>query len=167
MLRANPLWRFQMTYDYINGQKPTGQSQLEQLLGFFQRHRGSFESFLFEDPNDKAVVDHTFAVGTGTAKDFQLVRVLGGFAEALTNINQISNIKVNGVLKTLTTDYTVSARGVASFVTAPANGATITWTGSYFYRARFDGDSMDFENVIGQIWAAKKVDLLATLGARL
>lgn len=165
MLRANPLWRFQMSYEYLNGKKTAaGQSQFERLIGFFQRHKGSHETFLYEDVNDCAVADHVFATGTGTVKNFQLVRVLGGFAEALTNLNQISNIKINGVI---TPNYTVNARGVVSFATAPANGAAITWTGSYFYRARFADDSMEFENVIGNIWASKTVELLATLGARL
>ena len=167
MLRANPMWRFSLSYDFLNGKRVAGQSQLDQLMGFFQRHRGAYDSFLYEEINDKAVVDHIFAAGTGTTRDFQLVRVLGGFAEALTNINQITNIKINGVLKTPGTDYSVSARGVVSFVNAPPNGASIMWTGSYFFRARFADDHLEFVNEIGDIWSSKKVELVATLGARL
>ena len=167
MMRANPLWRFKMSYEFLNGRRIEGESQLERLIGFFQRHRGAWGSFLYEDASDKAVVDHPFAVGTGTTKDFQLIRVFGGFAEALANINQITNIKINGVLKSLGTHYTVNDRGLVSFVTAPPNGASITWTGSYFYRARFAGDDLEFENVIAHIWANKNVELLATLGTRL
>ena len=165
--RLNPMWRFSLTFDYLNGKRVTGTSQLEKLVGFFTAHRGSFDSFLYSDPSDNAVTDGVFAQGDGTTKVFQLVRVFGGVAEPVTNISAVLNIKIAGVLKTLGTDYSVSSLGVVTFITSPASGAALTWSGSYYYRARFSSDTLDFQNEIANIWTAKKVDLLATLGARL
>ena len=161
--RANPLWKFHFDFDYLNGLRISGVSQLETLLGFFMRHRGGFDSFLFEDTNDKAVIDQRIGTGNGANKVFQLVRTWGGFTQAVSNINAITNIKVGGVA---TTAYTAS-NGVVTFTTAPASGKAVTWTGSYFYRAKFADDELEASNEIAKIWTAKGIDLLADLGARL
>jgi uncharacterized protein (TIGR02217 family) len=57
-----------------------------------------------------------------------------------------STIKVynNGVLQTLTTDYTIDATtGIVTFVSQPTIGHTLTWTGAFDVPARFDFDMPD------------------------
>lgn len=161
--RANPMWRFKLSYEFLEGMRVAGVSELEKLLGLFMRHRGSFDSFLYTDPNDDDVVDQSIGIGNGVNKSFQLLRTWGGFTEPVTNVNAIVNVKVGGVI---TTAYTIS-KGLITFTTAPAAGKSITWTGSYYYRARFSDDYLDADTLAQDLWEAKKVDLYATLGARL
>lgn len=165
--RALPMWDFKLSYEYLNGQRVAGVSELEQLVGLFLRHRGSWDSFLFTDFSDNNVTDQLIGVGDGTTKTFQLTRVWGSHAEPCTNINTVTNIKVAGAVKTLTTHYSVSSTGIITFITAPSAGQKVTWTGSYYYRARFSDDYIDADALWDDAWEAKKVELVATLGNRL
>lgn len=88
MMRVNPLWRFAMSFEYLSGKVSAGVTDIETLLGFFTRHRGSFESFLYDDPNDNSETDQAIGVGNGSLKTFQLVRTFGGFTEPLTNVEK-------------------------------------------------------------------------------
>jgi len=45
------------------------------------------------------------------------------------------------------------------FSTPPANGALLTWSGSYYMRVRFADDKMDFERFLHQLWSAGKIEL--------
>jgi hypothetical protein len=47
-------------------------------------------------------------------------------------------VKVNGVTKTIVSDYTISATGLITFGSAPANGHAITVTGEFDVPVRFD-----------------------------
>ncbi len=92
-LYANPLLHWELKYHYLKntGSAPTA---LNTLLDFFDRHGGDFDSFLFTDPDDNAVVSQAFGLGDGTTKNFQLSRQLvsGGFNAAIRNPNVISSI---------------------------------------------------------------------------
>ncbi|MGN6864410.1 DUF2460 domain-containing protein, partial [Neisseria sp. P0018.S003] len=37
-------------------------------------------------------------------------------------------------------------------------GRPITWTGGFYFRVRFTSDTVDFENFIGHLWNAKKIE---------
>jgi uncharacterized protein (TIGR02217 family) len=53
-------------------------------------------------------------------------------------------VYVNGVLKTLTTDYTLdSTTGIVTFTSQPTVGHTLTWTGQYDIPVRFQSDNME------------------------
>jgi len=42
-----------------------------------------------------------------------------------------------------------------------AAGQPITWTGGFYFRVRFMADTADFENIIGHLWAAKKIEFVS------
>lgn len=44
---------------------------------------------------------------------------------------------------------------------APANGAALTWSGSFYWRVRFDLDQADFNNFLSQLWELKKIVLVS------
>ena len=48
-----PLWRFTLSFEVLRTRSAV--NELEQLAGFFNARRGSFESFLYEDPSDNSV----------------------------------------------------------------------------------------------------------------
>lgn len=96
--RVNPIWEFEFTYSilddtFIDG---SGYSELRDLMGFFMQRQGAFDSFLYNDPTDNSVTGQLIATGDGSTASFQLVRNFGGFAEAMQNINVLSNLYLNG-----------------------------------------------------------------------
>lgn len=75
-----PRYTYKATYEFLRDQRQ-GQDELRTLLGFFNSHHGSFDSWLFVDPDDFAVTNQLFGTGDASTLAFQLVRTLGGFAE--------------------------------------------------------------------------------------
>lgn len=59
-----------------------------------------------------------------------------------------------------TTDYTLGATGLVS-PSSLVNGSNwiFKWSGSFYYRVRFDDDSMDFSQFMQNFWEVKKVKL--------
>jgi len=52
--------------------------------------------------------------------------------------------------------YTVS-NGLVKFSSPPANGAALAWTGYFGFLCRFDGDDLDFEQFMANLWRAQSV----------
>lgn len=161
-LMLYPLWTFSLSYEVlrIGG----GFSELQTLSSFFMARYGQYDSFLYTDPTDNSVTDQLIGTGDGVTTTFQLVRTWGSFVEPVMNGNVLTNIKVNGLAKTVGTDYTVDASGVVTFAVAPALALPITWTGSYFYRCRFTHDDAEFTNMMQNLWSAKKMEFVGGLG---
>jgi len=156
-----PMWRFAIPVEFLRDRP--AQQEIQSLAGFYNQRQGSFDSFLFDYRDDKTVTDQSFGVGNGTLRDFQLVRTWGGFTEPVMNVNAITNIKING---TITTAYTINSKGLVNFNTAPAAAAVLAWSGTYYYRVRFDkDDNMDFEQLMGgQHWKLSQITLRGSLG---
>jgi uncharacterized protein (TIGR02217 family) len=154
-----PLYKFSLSYEVL---RAGAQAELQQLVGFFNARQGSFDSFLYFDPDDNAVVNQNFGVGTGAQTQFQLVRTFGGFVEPViapqTSGPGVPAISVAGALRTPGTHYSISDSGLVTFTTAPAAGQVLTWTGEFYYRCRFLQDSADFERMMYQLWSLKKIE---------
>ena len=54
-----------------------------------------------------------------------------------------------------------SYKGVLVLNTPQAAGQPITWSGGFYFRVRFMADTADFENIIGHLWAAKKIEFVS------
>ncbi|MET3134612.1 uncharacterized protein (TIGR02217 family) [Oxalobacteraceae bacterium GrIS 1.11] len=160
-LMANPLYKLTLNFEFLrHGPRP----ELRQLLGFFLARRGSFDNFLYRFEDDCSVSNQPIGVADGRTKSFQLMRGFGAdFIEPVQNIDTVLDVKIDGLANV---DYTRSATGMLTFAAAPAAGA-ITWSGAYFYRARFVDDEQDFEKFMKNLWKAKSVKLLASLGTRI
>ncbi len=52
--------------------------------------------------------------------------------------------------------YTI-ANGLVTFASAPAAGAALAWTGYFGFLCRFDGDDLDFEQFMSNLWKADSV----------
>lgn len=161
-MQAYPTVKFSLAYDVIRHGSDT---DLRRLKGFFLARRGAFDSFLLTDETDFSVTDQPLGTGNGTATQFQLARTWGYDAnsqltEPVMNVNAITNVKVAG---TVTAAYTINSTGLITFTTAPAAGQAVTWTGSYYYRARFASDNLSFERFLQDLYSARKVELIASL----
>lgn len=153
-----PIWSFVLVYEFLRDQGPT-YDELNTIRDFFLSRQGSYDSFLYTDPDDNAVTGVGFGTGDGSTKAFQLIRPIktNGFAEPIQNLNGAPSIYVNGVLQS--SGYTVGTTGIVTFTTAPALGAVLTWTGSYYYRVHFKQDITQFNEFMYKLWELKQVEL--------
>jgi uncharacterized protein (TIGR02217 family) len=169
--RVYPLWYFVLAYEVLrdtpNVSAPSSPyDELKKLLGFFLKQQGTLKAFLYSDPSDNTVTDMPFALGNGSTAGFQLTRDYGagGFAytEPVQNLNgTVTNIKDNGSTVN-PANYSVSATGFVTFSPVIANGHTLTWSGSYYYRCRFLADITQYKQFMQNLWANKKLDFVGS-----
>lgn len=152
-----PTYRYKLSYEFLRDWRQSV-DELRTLVGFFNARHGSYDSFLFDDPDDNATENDSFGVGTGTTTAFQLFRSFGGFSEPVYDLKAAPLIYKDGVKLTATTHYTVSSSGLVTFVTAPAAGAVLKWTGAYYWRCCFDKDEADFDKFLQDLWELKTLE---------
>ncbi len=169
-LMPYPTWDFEVDLEYVAGSE-SASSVLQSFLDCYMQTNGGTGFFLFTDPNDSAVALAGSAVlnvtpgaaspmgktGDGTSTQFQLARLIGSSPDILQNV-VVTQLQVNGVNKSLGTDYSLSASGVVTFTVAPAASATITWAGTFQYLCRFSDDTLKdlarvTKNSSGFLWS--------------
>lgn len=82
------------------------------------------------------------------------IAVAGSFAGRVINTTSAA--------VTAPADYSVASTGLATLAAAPIAGASLRWTGSYYWRARFAEAELDFEKFLDTLWRLGKVELLTT-----
>jgi uncharacterized protein (TIGR02217 family) len=142
---STPVYEYQLDYELLRQQ--AGAAEMEQLLGFINLRRGSWDSFLYRDPYDDTATEQIFGVGDGNRTQWQLVRSFGGHAEPVLGILQTPQIIVG---EFAVTGMTVSTEGLVTFATAPAAGETLSWTGIFHWRCRFLKDGYDFSEFLSR-----------------
>lgn len=150
-----PIWQWEISFDILRSDAVN--LELQTLMGFINSVNGAAQLWQYDDPTDDAVTLQSFGQGDGTSTAFQLVRALGGFAEPVFLVNGAPSIFVGGVLMTVVTDYTISAYGVVTFTVPPANGATLQWTGNFYWGCRFDDDAASFSQFMSTFWDLKSL----------
>jgi uncharacterized protein (TIGR02217 family) len=135
-------------------------SDFETLFGFLNRHGGEHESFLFQGLNAIDLAKFTrlgelIATADGVTTDFQLVRNVGGWLEAVYWPQGPVVIYVDGVA-TAATDLGKGKYRIA----APTAGQLVTADFTLAYRVRFDADEIDFNNWMAYFWEAPTVPLI-------
>lgn len=88
-----PRWNYSLGFDLL---RSDATAELQQLVGFFNARQGSFDDWLFLDPDDNMVSNQLFGLGTGAQTVFQLARAYGGFAEPVTALATAPAITWNG-----------------------------------------------------------------------
>ena len=149
------LWDFEVDMDRITGNEAVALSTVAAFMGTMMACNGRNGLFLFTDPQDNVVsyansgmlnVTNGAAApmgttGDGTSTQFQLARSIGGVAwDVLQNLNGSIAVKVNGAV---VVPASVSSTGIVTFTSAPANGATLQWAGSFYFLCRFAEDTVD------------------------
>lgn len=152
-----PLYRYSLSYEFLRGDAVLAEWQT--LEGFYKLMGGDFDTFLFTDPDDNAVAAMPFGTGNGSTTAFQLVRALGGFAEAIFDLNGAPLVFKAGVLQSTPSQYSVSSSGLVTFTAAPSAGQALTWTGSFYRRCRFSRGQLEFQKFMRDFWQAKKVEI--------
>lgn len=154
-LMTYPNRRYSLAYEVL---RAGAEAELQTLEGFFNARQGSHDTFLYSDPDDNAVTDQSFGTGDGSTTVFYLARTRGGFTEPVQALNGAPTIKVAGATKAAPADYSISATGVVTFTSAPANGAALTWTGSYYWRCKFLQDMAEFDQFLQDLWQLQRLE---------
>ena len=151
-----PKWSYKLSYEVLRGK--TAVPEMQTLAAFFNGHRGSWDSWLFVDPDDNSATNQPIGTGDGTNKLFQLVRSFGGYLEPVFEPGTYT-IYVNGSARTPGTHFS-QTNGLITFVTAPAPGAAVTWTGTFRWRCRFLQDQLEFNQFMRQLWELRRVEFI-------
>lgn len=159
-----PRWRWNIMFNVLRS--ANGYTELQQLVGFFNARKGRFDTFLFTDADDNSVTLQNIGVGNGVQTIFQLVRSFGGFTEPVLAPNVVAEVYVNGVLKTVTTDYTISnwgssTPGVITFVVAPPAGQAITVTYTYYWPVRMENDEQTFAMFLSRYYRTESFTFIS------
>jgi uncharacterized protein (TIGR02217 family) len=155
-LMSYPQWEFEMSYELLRDD--VANNELKNMMSFFLARQGSFDNFNYLDPDDNTVTTQIFGAGDGVTTTFQLARTFNGaFTEPVFRTVSAPSIFDNASLRTVVTHYNINAEGLVTFVTAPAAGHVLTWTGQFYFRVRFKDDANDFEQFMQHIWQLKSI----------
>jgi uncharacterized protein (TIGR02217 family) len=103
-------------------------------------------------------------IGDGATTIFQAGRVRGGALHYLYNVNSTNRaprIYLNGTLQV--SGYTINSSAAITFGSAPGSGVTVAIDFQYYYRVRFEEDSIESENVAGPYFKISSVKLFEVL----
>lgn len=178
-----PIWTFRLSYEFLRS--APAYSELQALQGFFLARRGSWDSFLYPDPDDWQAVMEPLGIGDGVTMAFQVKRTYAGVTDPVANIGSVEegaamwsddlsapmwsddlSAPMWAPIGYRSTDYTLSA-GVMTFNAPPPPGVPIYWSGTYYYRCRFADDGQDYSQFLHGLWQAKRVEFIGSLGTKI
>lgn len=162
---AYPMWNLAVKFEFLrDGSRG---ADLQTIEGLFLQMRGAWDSFLVLAPSDSTVSDMPFGTGNGLSTSFQLTRTRGaggfGFTEPCQNIASLSAVKAAGSVVSPAA-YSVDGSGRITFSTPPASSASLTWSGSFYYRCRFLKDEAQFEKFLHDLWKLGQVEMIGAPG---
>ena len=158
-----PIWTAEIDLAYVRDDVVN--SALEAFLGLFMQMRGQADSFLFSHPDPKfnTVTQNSFGIGDGTAVVFQITRTFGGGIDLVQNFNGTPLIYIGGVASG-PSNWSIDSNGIITFNSAPALGSVLTWSGSFYFRCRFDEDSLSgLKKFAPGLWDDPKVKFVSLI----
>jgi uncharacterized protein (TIGR02217 family) len=155
-----PIWTWEWVVNFLRGGEQVANSDYQYLLGFFLSMGGMLSDFLLQDAYDNTIANCFFGLGDGATTQFQLTRTIGLGTDIVQSVNGVPTIFVNG---SATSAFTIGTTGIVTFTSAPAASAILAWSGSYYYRARFDTDSLDFEQFMDQLFSVGSLKLTSVI----
>lgn len=150
VLWSYPLHRWDIGYGLTR--EGFGSDSFNDIRDFFYARRGRGYGFRFKDWSDYTITNGLIGTGDGSDATWQVVKVYADgvrpFSRKITRLVSGIEVRVNGALKTLTTDYTVNLNtGVITFGGGdiPAMGEEIRVTCEFDVPVRFEKDDMEME----------------------
>jgi hypothetical protein len=179
--RFYPKHDLELKYNFLR--EKTTHTEMQRLVGFFESHGGTFESFLFADPADSVAQYTQFGIGDGTQTYWQLVRSMGAFSEPVHNVGLVDIGRVwfpqagdavafwpqqygwpdADIYEPVPGGFTLLPNGIIRFSVAPPVGKLLLWSGHYYYRSRFGDDTLDVNEFMHQLYSLGKVKLVRSL----
>src|SRR6266403_4136453 len=168
-LRINNGWtypRYQWDLLFTLLRSNATNHELQTLMGFYNARNGSYDSFLYTDPDDSSVIGQSIATGDGATLTFQLVRTFGGYVEPVFAPNTVTTVYVDGIDQVghwSVSNWGSSTPGILTFAGgyAPTSGKAITADFTYYFPVRFKDDNVPFNNFMKQLWECQKISLMS------
>jgi uncharacterized protein (TIGR02217 family) len=152
-----PRWQWTLSYNFL---RDDATDEFRTLCAFFLARQGSFDSFLFSDPDDCSVTGQPLGAAGAGQTAFQLVRSFGGFTEPVLAPKLVSAVYVDGA--SIGSAWSVSpAGGVLTLAAAPAAGAIVSADFTFYFPVRFLADQVDFGKFMNRLWEQKKLDFVS------
>jgi uncharacterized protein (TIGR02217 family) len=158
-LQTYPILTWTLTFELLRQA-----TDLPVLMGFYMSRQGSYDPFLYTDPNDNTVAGQLLGAGDGTTVNFPLIRAFGGFNQPVEN-GVATAVYKNGVSQSGTTWSITNAtaggyHNQITFTSAPANGVAISADFTFSWRVRFGDDAVEFNNFITGRWETSGLKLI-------
>lgn len=157
--QAYPRWKFALSYEFLR-QRP-GKLELDTLIGFFLARSGSFESFLYDCPSDRAAASQVFATTVAGVSKYRLVRTYAGHVAPIGAVNGSPSVYLNEILQSPST-YTIDDNGAIIFNSTPAPGGVLKWSGLFYHRVRFTKDEAEFAEFLRDLWELRKIEFVTS-----
>ena len=153
--RIYPVWRFTLKYNFLRA-RPSA-AELQTLRSFFMARRGALDPFYFRDETHFAVAAQAVGIGAPGRRTFPLVYNAGGA------VDRVGAVDTTGAAPVaLVGGSPVSAtfgRDTLTLAADAGTGATVAWTGSFFYHVAFADDELDLKRFMYQLFSADGVKL--------
>lgn len=118
-----------------------GEAELKELVAFFRARRGAAVAFRFTDPFDHEAEDQLLGLGDGVRTEFALVKHYGAQIRRITRpVTGAVTVSVAGVERA--TGWTLEARGIVRFESAPAAGEAVRASFAFDVPVRFAEDRL-------------------------
>jgi hypothetical protein len=161
-LQPFPIWEIEYSLQYGRGAEQIPNSVYQYMLGFYLAMGGQASDFLYWDPNDNTVANNFVAQADGNTSLFQLMRAIGQGTDIVQNPGFDPDITIQ-VDEAPNTNWTRGVNGLIQFNSNLPAGSVITWSGTYYYRVRFDDDGLDFDQMMDKIWELKSLKLKSVI----
>jgi len=153
--RVFPVWRFTLRYNFLRARPSV--ADLQTLRGFFLARKGALDPFYLQDETNHAVIAQTVGLGAPSRRTFPLVYTEGGA------VDRVGAVDTTGAAPiALVNGSPVAAtfgRDTLTLAADAATGATVAWTGSFFYHVAFADDTLDLKRFMHQLFSADGVPL--------
>ena len=116
-----PRWDFELSYEFLED-RALANTSLKTIMGFFLARQGSFDSWLFKDPDDYLSVGGVCGTSDGVTTEFPLCRTMGEFNEKVGQVDTANTIRVYRSLAEQATipnvpgPYTIMVANASSFI---------------------------------------------------
>jgi uncharacterized protein (TIGR02217 family) len=169
--RQYPLVSWELKYNVLRdvgaaGYAGVSTSEIQSIVGLYNALHGRYDTFLYSDPDFNTITPAgaasgygTFGTGDGSTLVFQLVAPYWnpntfGLSELIQNLNGTPILYDNNVVIS-SSNYSIGATGIVTFGAghAPALGHALTWSGSWYYRCRFDEDAIVWKRFMSKLWS--------------
>ena len=149
-------------------------AQRNKLVELFNRAKGRYGTFKFEDPNDfQCLLTECSITAIAAQTDFQLIKsyYIGETETWNENKSDIQPstlypplVRVDGAIQTEGVGYTLDdSTGIVIFGAAPGAGKVITADYRFYYRVRFDVDIYEEGSNVEDIWSSREIEIVEVI----
>jgi uncharacterized protein (TIGR02217 family) len=161
--QSTPRWKVELNYDLLRMVSPN--TELQQIVGFFEDMQGEDGSFYFEPISLSPAAAQSIGTGDGTTTTFYFAVSIGGYSLTPANVGAVSAVYLNGVSQSGGFAIASAPFGASvTFASAPGVGVAITADFHWYLLCRFVDDDLDVEEWASELYALQSLQLEAVKG---